>query len=108
MPREMQQSYLRTTLEDIGKLKDAPSVVYKYWREGDAAGLAGYVHHQVETVPALFERLVFQRNRHWLKEIEGLIAGDKDAMVIVGALHLVGRRGLVSLLEQAGYEVTRP
>lgn len=107
MPLKMQLAYLRTTLVNIDKLQQAPSVIYGYWREGDAAGLAAYVRDQVEAAPALFERILFRRNQRWLGQIEHLIDGSKDAMVIVGALHLVGKRGLVRQLEQRGYRVVQ-
>lgn len=107
MPPEVARGYLRTTVENVDKLDDAPTVVYDYWRTGDAEGLSGYVADQVEAEPALFDRLLFKRNQRWLKEIERLIAGDENAMVLVGALHLVGERGLVQQLEQRGYKVVR-
>jgi uncharacterized protein YbaP (TraB family) len=36
-----------------------------------------------------------------------LLAGDSDAMVVVGALHLVGDEGLINLLRKQGYTVDR-
>lgn len=107
MPLEMQLAYLRATVRNIEKLQNAPSVVYKYWRKGNAAGLASYVQEQIKAAPALFDRILFDRNKRWLETIVRLIQGRKDAMVIVGALHMVGERGLVQLLEQRGYEVER-
>lgn len=107
MPPELARGYLRTTVENVDRLADAPTVVYDYWRAGDADGLAGYVSEQVEAEPALFDRLLFKRNKRWLVDIERLIDGTKDAMVLVGALHLVGERGLVQQLEKRGYEVVR-
>lgn len=107
MPLEMQLNYLRTTVENIEALEDAPSVVYDYWRKGDAAGLAQYIQTQIKAAPALFKRLLFERNKRWMQDIVHLIEGSKDAMVIVGALHLVGERGLIQQLEQRGYEVER-
>ena len=34
-----------------------------------------------------------------------MLAGDRDAMVVVGAMHLVGEQGLVQLLRTRGYTV---
>ncbi len=39
--------------------------------------------------------------------IEELLAGPRDAMVIVGAMHLVGEDGIVEMLRQRGYTVTQ-
>jgi len=58
-----------------------------------------------EEFPELFRKMVTDRNRSWLSPVEELIAGDRDAMVVVGALHLVGDGGLVALLREQGYTV---
>ena len=39
--------------------------------------------------------------------IEGLLAGQRDAMVVVGAMHLVGEDGIIEMLRQRGYTVTQ-
>lgn len=108
MPLEMQLGYLRTTIEDMPRLKAAPAAIYRFWRRGNAEGLAAYVHDSIKAEPALFQRILFDRNHQWMGVIERLIAGNRDAMIIVGALHLVGERSLIRLLEQQGYAVQRP
>lgn len=107
MPPEMARAYLAATVENVDELEDAPTVVYDFWRAGDADGLADYVAEQMAADPALYERLLFARNRQWMDKLENLLAGDADAMVVVGALHLVGERGLLEKLEARGYEVVR-
>ena len=42
-----------------------------------------------------------------MSPIEELLAGTSDAMVVVGALHLVGEEGVVNLLRKKGYTVER-
>jgi uncharacterized protein YbaP (TraB family) len=37
--------------------------------------------------------------------IEGLLAGNRDAMVVVGSMHLVGKDGIIEMLRQKGYTV---
>ena len=50
---------------------------------------------------------MFARNRRWAARIAGLLGQDGDALVVVGALHLVGERGLPELLAAQGFRVTR-
>ena len=57
--------------------------------------------------PDLYERLNSARNRAWMPVIEELLVGPRDAMVIVGAMHLVGEDGIVEMLRQKGYTVTQ-
>jgi uncharacterized protein YbaP (TraB family) len=48
--------------------------------------------------------LLYNRNANWAKKLEGLM--EKNALVIaVGAGHLPGEKGVISLLRKAGYKV---
>ncbi|MEE9913627.1 MAG: TraB/GumN family protein [Deltaproteobacteria bacterium] len=47
------------------------------------------------------------RNRKWMKKIEGLLAGGSGTMVIVGVAHLAGRDSVVDLLRRRGYQVVQ-
>jgi uncharacterized protein YbaP (TraB family) len=39
--------------------------------------------------------------------VEQLLKGHDNAMVVVGALHLVGRGGLLEQLRRKGYKITQ-
>ncbi len=54
--------------------------------------------------PALYKMLVADRNRRWMPQIEKLLKDDKDYLVVVGALHLVGNGGLLELTKAKGYD----
>lgn len=50
------------------------------------------------------ERLLYARNKQWVGKISAILP-HKSAMFVIGAGHLPGRKGLISLLRQAGYSV---
>jgi uncharacterized protein len=103
LSREDQLRLLDQTLEE---LHDAPSdmrVVVAAWRRGDAARLSAILSKEYRQFPTLYQPLVTVRNQRWLPQIEQLLQGDKNCMVIVGALHLVGHDGLLDLLRRDGY-----
>jgi uncharacterized protein len=52
------------------------------------------------------EELVYARNRDWIPKLEKLFARG-DVFIAVGADHLIGDQGVVSLLGKRGYTVTR-
>ena len=54
--------------------------------------------------PELYDALLGARNRQWLPKIEALMKEDRDYLVVVGALHYVGRDGLLALLRKNGYK----
>jgi hypothetical protein len=47
------------------------------------------------------------RNENWLPQIEALLKGSANVMVVVGSLHLVGKGGLLELLHKDGYSATQ-
>ena len=59
--------------------------------------------------PDLYQRLNVARNEAWLPRVRALLddQAEDDALVVVGALHLVGEDGLVRRLREAGYTVER-
>ena len=52
------------------------------------------------------EDLLFARNASWVPELEQLHAAG-GAFVAVGAMHLIGKRSVLDMLRQRGYQVTR-
>jgi uncharacterized protein YbaP (TraB family) len=64
---------------------------------------AGYSDAEID---ALDDELVFARNRSWIPKLEELFRQD-DVLVVVGADHLLGSKGVPALLAQRGYHVTR-
>lgn len=57
--------------------------------------------------PELYEALIRRRNLAWARVLQREMAGSGVAMVNVGALHLVGEDGLVTLLRRRGFVVER-
>ena len=51
------------------------------------------------------QQLLIERNNNWMKHI--LAIEDQNAVIAVGAGHLGGEHGLLNLLQQAGYSLTR-
>ena len=75
------------------------------WSTGDDARLAALMNDGVAQ-PEMFEALLVTRNRAWIPQIESLLAREgEDALVVVGAGHLVGESSVVEMLREAGYTV---
>jgi len=53
------------------------------------------------------EVILYRRNREMFAELEGYLIRDEQLFVVVGAAHLLGDQGIVTMLKQAGYEVVR-
>ncbi len=55
--------------------------------------------------PKLYHSLLVNRNNAWLPNIEHLLQTSELELVLIGALHLVGKEGLVAQLTALGYQV---
>jgi hypothetical protein len=74
------------------------------WRTGNSTKLASLLGDEYNTAPGLYTTLVADRNRRWMPQIERMLTGDKNYMIIVGTLHLVGRGGLLELTKARGFQ----
>jgi uncharacterized protein len=52
--------------------------------------------------PELETALLTTRNRRWLPAIQALLTGKDDVLVVVGAAHLLGDKGVIALLRASG------
>lgn len=89
----------------LAELDDMPSMVddlYAAWRSGDIRRLDELLLEGYRETPKLYDDLVDRRNRNWVPQVKALLERDEDTLVVVGALHLVGERGLIALLEREG------
>lgn len=87
-----------TAAVELAKLKDA-------WQAGDTASIEARLNAQVEQSPQMFDVLVVNRNRSWMPRIEQFLGGHDDALVVVGAAHLVGKQGVLEMLRAKGYTI---
>jgi uncharacterized protein YbaP (TraB family) len=82
----------------LTRVKDA-------WLAGNAVALDSLLNEGTADAPDMLAMLVTNRNKSWVPKIEGMLKGPCDALVVVGAGHLVGKLGLVELLKAKGYTV---
>jgi uncharacterized protein YbaP (TraB family) len=102
---EESEEFLRYTLVELDAVIPVVDEIVATWKAGDPTRMEALLAEGFDEYEGLYERMVTDRNLAWLPKIEGLLEGDADAMVVVGSLHLVGKRGLIELLRAKGYEV---
>ncbi len=97
-----QARLLELTLDDAAGSTREIDRLTGAWRTGDEAALSSLLLREYRRFPSLYEALVYRRNRSWVPQVETLLQRDGDTLVVVGALHLVGERGLIALLRERG------
>ena len=76
---------------------------------------AAYMDHNIDAIykamieeedePEALDRLIFSRNDNWVNQLSKEMS-DASLLVVVGAGHLPGERGVLEQLRKAGYTVT--
>jgi len=103
-----QGMFLEKTLTELDQLADEIDKLLEAWKTGDIPALEKLLLDSFDEYPELFDELVDQRNKAWDRQLTEILRnGDQDYMVIVGAMHLLGERGVIELLRQHGFEINR-
>lgn len=109
-PVAEQLASLRDFVTEGDAAADRLDELHAAWRGADLATLERLVREEMrERTPETYRRLNVDRNRAWVPKLEAMLArpaGD-DALVVVGALHLLGDDGVVAGLRARGYRVDR-
>lgn len=107
-PRE-QAAALEQTLREIEDDPLSYERLAKAWAASDLVALqAEALDPMRKQSPALFKRLVSDRNRAWTVKIVERLNGSGHTVVVVGAGHLIGVDGLPQQLRALGYRVEGP
>jgi uncharacterized protein YbaP (TraB family) len=105
MTANEQDRLLAQTLRELDTQKRSVSVLADAWKAGDASTIERIVLQDLRQEPRMYERLLVERNRNWLPKIEVLFTRTGRTFVVVGAAHLVGPDGLISMLRSRGYAI---
>lgn len=103
-----ESEFILLSLSDLEKTNEIMGEMITAWRDGDSDRLEElFVTDMKEQAPDLYDSLLRQRNFRWIPQIEQMLNDSDTEFVLVGAAHLIGEDGLVTLLRARGYEVTQ-
>jgi hypothetical protein len=102
-----EEIYLEKSLEEMDNEKKEYNEMVGAWKTGDAAALEKMLNEMRTDATAVFKKLVSDRTASWVPKVDELLHGSENAIIIVGAGHLVGPDGLVELLKKQGFKVTQ-
>jgi uncharacterized protein len=105
LPEKQQREFLLYSVNDAQRMATEVDALLASWRSGDAAAMAKLLQEGFDEYPELYRPLTVERNRKWLPQIEQLLDDREDYLVVVGALHLVGKESVIDLLERKGHKV---
>ncbi len=108
IPYEAQANMLLETVRADAELSaedGGMQEIFELYKKQDIEELQMMMNDSDDPVTKEFGDLfLFQRNRNWIPIIEELVS-KKSIFIAVGAAHLPGEAGVISLLQQRGYTV---
>ena len=106
---EDQIASLHETMKEMDEQPDEFTTLIKAWLNSDIADLDKEAIAPIrKSSPALFRRLVTDRNARWTQVLDARMKGHGHTVVIVGVGHLIGPDGVPARLRALGYSVTGP
>ena len=88
-----------------GHIKDYKKMVRSYNKEQDLEEVKKITFRAFKNNQAFQDAYYNKRTADWLPQIEKIMK-SKPSFIALGVAHLVGEKGLISLLKAAGYEVS--
>lgn len=105
IPMERQKELLLKTVRENEKMLRESKTLFVHYKERNIEALERDFKENDDFTPDEMDALLTRRNRNWMEKIPAMMR-DNSLFVAVGAGHLLGEQGLVSLLRNAGYKVT--
>ena len=104
LPLAIQVQFLMQTLEELKDLEGEIQKMVTAWQQGNVQDL-GALLDSMREYPELFREIVVNRNHSWLPHIEHALQENEPVFIVVGALHLLGKEGLITALREKGYVI---
>jgi hypothetical protein len=108
-PPDVQENLLLDVLGDKEALLADMQELLDIWLAGDDAELAEMADAQELEDEEYYRLMLLERNINMTEKIKEYLEGDEPAtyLIVIGALHMVGKDGIVTMLEEDGYSVVR-
>lgn len=94
---------ITAALKDMNNIASMLQQMKTAWRNGNITALEQLFQADLKAFPEMYQVLLVKRNHAWMPHLQHIISNDDVSMVLVGALHMAGDDGLLTLLKQAGF-----
>ncbi len=94
------------TLRDLDNIDTTMDAMKDAWRSGDQTKFERIALTPMKKdFPNLYQNLLVTRNNTWLSHIENMLSTPETELVLVGALHMIGKDGVLQQLQSRGYTI---
>lgn len=107
LSQEQDLQFLNYVLDQILGGAESIDRFFSSWGNGDTSLADKEVSRLKTAYPAMYQRMVVQRNQDWVPRFKEMLKAEKPSMVVMGYLHVAGPDSVIVQLEKAGYQVKR-
>ncbi|MDP4535696.1 TraB/GumN family protein [Alkalimonas collagenimarina] len=102
-----EDEWLEQNLDQLDDTEHFLQATLTAWRRGDRDALTELTNemHDTEVGQRFYQRLLTDRNKDWVEQIDAMLQTSEVEFVLVGALHLAGPDNVLDLLAERGYQV---
>ena len=101
-----EDAMLLSSIDDMSRMDTTMNVIKSAWLNGNENKMVEVgLTEMIRDYPGIYQSLLVKRNNNWMPHIEQMMTDKNVEMVLVGALHLVGKDGLLQQLRNKGYTV---
>jgi len=102
-----ENNFVSYSLHDMDNMEHDFAKMMKDWKNGSSLIMSDQISEMKADFPKLYDSMLVQRNKSWIKIIDSLRDNKETELIAVGTLHLHGDDGLLKLLEAKGYQITQ-
>ncbi|QDH21834.1 TraB/GumN family protein [Saccharibacillus brassicae] len=105
---KVQEKNLKSVIDNFDSIEDSTNEMAEMWKSGNEKALLELTN-RVAQDPEYYKALLTDRNVGMADKIEGYLKSGKaeEYFIVVGAAHYLGKDGVLKLLEDKGYKITR-
>lgn len=97
---------IASSIEEVDEIPQKLDGLLTAWRSGNLAQIEELMIAEMRTkYPAIFKRLLVERNESWLPKIEEMLKTPEVEFVLMGVGHMAGKEGLHARLRERGYTI---
>ena len=102
---------LKESLYSLDESESMMAEMVRYWKTGDKEKMNKLLFedalNEYPAFSAIYDSLIYQRNDQMVSKIDQMLKQQGSYFVVVGSGHLIGKKGIVNVLQEKGYDVKR-
>lgn len=103
---EEQEKYFIMSMGTVEETKAALDQMFDLYKKGDEKALLEFLGEDDKS-SNYYKKMILERNENMTLKIEEYLNTDKTYFVVAGLAHFIGEDGIVQMLKDKGYTVTR-